>query len=244
MPLLIQRFLATLCLALAPFAGTLAAPFAYLAEGPDGDTVRVLDTATHAVVASIPMAAGSSPWGVAVSRDQARAYVTLAGGAALAVFDTNAHVQIGSVPVGAAPFSVAASDDGTRVYVPSLMDSTLAIIDTASLTVLASVSLGAGSAPFGVAVNPAGDRVYVANTGNNTVSIVDATTHVLIATVPVGNDPRGVAVHPNGSRVYVTTAWATRYRCSMPARRPSSRPFRSASAPTVWPSATRARAPM
>lgn len=68
---LAQRFLAALCLVLAPFAGAVAAPLAYITEGPDGDTVRML--ATHAVVASIPMAADSSPWGVVVSRDQARA---------------------------------------------------------------------------------------------------------------------------------------------------------------------------
>ncbi len=204
MSIKLRRNLALLCLALLPAQAPFAAPYAYLTDGSNGDTVRVLDTATDTVVASIPMATGSTPWGVAVSRDQARAYVSLVDAGALAVFDAASHVQIGTVAVGPAPFSVAVSDDGTRVYAPSLVDGTLSIVDAASLALLATVPLGAGGLPFGVAVNPAGNRVYVANSGTDTVAIVDAANHTLIASVPVGSNPRGVAVHPDGSRVYAT----------------------------------------
>jgi YVTN family beta-propeller protein len=44
----------------------------------------------------------------------------------------------------------------------------------------------------------------ITNSGDNTVSVIDTTTNTVIATVPVGRDPRGVAVTPDGTKVYVT----------------------------------------
>jgi YVTN family beta-propeller protein len=46
-------------------------------------------------------------------------------------------------------------------------------------------------------------RAYVSNHGSGTVSVIDAPTGAVIATVPVGTQPRGVMAHPNGRRVYV-----------------------------------------
>ncbi len=45
---------------------------------------------------------------------------------------------------------------------------------------------------------------YVVNHGDGTVSVLDTATNVVVATVPVGDEPLGAAVHPTGSRTYVT----------------------------------------
>lgn len=49
----------------------------------------------------------------------------------------------------------------------------------------------------------AGPRAYVTNALDGTVSAVDLRSGVVLATIPVGCDPRDIVAHPDGSRVYV-----------------------------------------
>ena len=44
---------------------------------------------------------------------------------------------------------------------------------------------------------------YVSNSDANTVSVIDTATNMVIATVPVGPDPRGIAITPDATRAYV-----------------------------------------
>src|SRR5579863_1237440 len=46
-------------------------------------------------------------------------------------------------------------------------------------------------------------RVYVTNPSENDISVIDQNSNSVIATIPVGNDPRGIVVTPDGSKVYV-----------------------------------------
>ncbi|HLB25375.1 MAG TPA: hypothetical protein VJM83_03495, partial [Nitrospirota bacterium] len=48
---------------------------------------------------------------------------------------------------------------------------------------------------------------YIANNGSDDVSVIDTATNTVVATIPVGTQPRGVAVNLAGTRVYVTN-WA------------------------------------
>lgn len=56
---------------------------------------------------------------------------------------------------------------------------------------------------FGADAALAQTRGYVTNTVANTVSVIDPATNSVIATVPVGSNPKGIAVTPNGGFVYV-----------------------------------------
>ena len=42
-------------------------------------------------------------------------------------------------------------------------------------------------------------RGYVTNESSNNVSVIDTATNTVVATIPVGAQPRGIAVTPNGS---------------------------------------------
>jgi YVTN family beta-propeller protein len=151
-----------------------AAPFAYVANSPDGDgTVSVIDTATSppSVVATVqvgprcPSHCGG-PLAVAVTPDGKHVYVTDAVGEPLgivAVIDSASNTVVARVPVDAAPQGVAVAPDGKHVYVTSqrlFVSGTVSVIDTTN-TVVATVPVG--NYPYGVAVTPDGKHVYVAN---------------------------------------------------------------------------------
>ena len=45
---------------------------------------------------------------------------------------------------------------------------------------------------------------YVTNEDDNNVSVINTITNAVIATIPVGTQPRAAAVSPDGTRVYIT----------------------------------------
>ncbi|MFJ1569694.1 YncE family protein [Streptomyces erythrochromogenes] len=78
--------------------------YAYVANF-SADTVSVIDTATNAVVVTVPV--GDAPWGVAVSPDGTRAYVTNANDDTVSVVDTATNTVVATVAVEDLPFGVA-----------------------------------------------------------------------------------------------------------------------------------------
>ncbi len=55
---------------------------------------------------------------------------------------------------------------------------------------------------------------YVASKADSTVSAIDVDTGAVVATIPVGPDPRGVAEHPDGRTVFVAARGSSPLSCS------------------------------
>ena len=146
----------------------VVSPRAYVANSVD-NTVTVIDTATNAVVATIPVSTG--PFGVAVTPDGTRAYVTN-----------------GSSPPS--PPTLSSTSVDIRELIQNLPG--VSVIDTATNTVIATIPVGL--VPFGVAITPDGTRAYVTNEDSNTVSVIDIATNTVVATIPVGVAPSGIAI--------------------------------------------------
>ena len=166
-----------------------AAPFAYITNF-SSNTVSVIDTATNAVVATVPV--GRGPEGVAVHPAGTRVYVGNLDSNTVSVIDTATNSVIATVPVGAlfGPELVAVHPAGTFLYVTECRDlgsGGVFVIDTVALTRVATITVGRCSE--GVAVHPAGSFVYVAGQSSNAVSVIDTATNTVVATVPVGNAP-------------------------------------------------------
>jgi YVTN family beta-propeller protein len=123
----------------------------------DGSSVSVIDTTTNTVVATVavsPFPFLNSPFGVAITPDGTRAYVTIPLEDSVAVIDTASNTVIGTVTLvaGSGPVGVAITPDGTRAYVTNLFVNSVSVIDTASNTVLATVPVGLG--PVAVVITP------------------------------------------------------------------------------------------
>lgn len=222
-------------IAIGPAAGASAAgqrsPAASHGTGPPfvfayitnlrADTVSVVQTATNAIVATIPV--GDSPTAVAVAPDGRHVYVANAVSGSVSVIDTatNTVTATVSLPAGSAPLGIAVTPNDRTLYVTDSGANDVSVIDTATNAVIAVIRTDAeGNAvfnrPVGVAVTPDGRRVYVASSGRlldigDTVAVIDTATNTVTGTIEVGFGPTAVAVAPNGRHVYVANDTPSRF---------------------------------
>lgn len=184
--------LSGLLTAAGPAAATTAAGTAYVVNY-NASSVSVVDTATGAITATIPVA--SSPDAIALSLDGTRAYV--GGGNSVSVIDTASKTVIATIATSSIITSVAVTPDGSKVYVNDAGSPSMQVIDTATNTVSGTIFLHL-AAPQAVAISPDGAHGYVA-TGD--LEEFDTATNTVTASVPVsGPDLR---FSPDGSHLYV-----------------------------------------
>ena len=205
---------ATIPVGKAPFAvavtpnGKHAYVTNFLSVNPQ--TVSVIRTATNTVVATVTLPGGfSSPQAVAVTPDGTHAYVTTIGSipGTVLVIDTATNTVVGiPIPVGFNPMGIAITPDGQHAYVANSFDGTVSVISTASNSVVATVTVGAGSdlsSPQFVAITPNGKHVYVANMNSNNVSVIRTASNTVVATSAELITPAGIAITPDGTHAYV-----------------------------------------
>jgi YVTN family beta-propeller protein len=182
-----------------------------------GDTVSVIDTATNTMVATIGV--GANPFGVAVTPDGSKVYVTNRGdnplfGGTVSVIDTATNTVVATIGVGILPRGVAVTPDGSKVYVAN-DNSSVSVIDTATNTEVATITFdpdplyGVWPSPYGVAVTRDGGKLYVVSDSVGTVLVIDTATNTVTARITTGPRPSGVAVTPDGSKVYVANSAST-----------------------------------
>jgi len=160
-------------------------------------TVTVVDTATDAVTATIPVGAGP-PQYLSFSPDGRTVYVSIWDQArtiaAVGVLDTATNTMQATIPVRTRPYLSAVTPDGTQLYVPNHDSGTISVIDTASAKVITEIRVAPN--PHWVEMSDDGTRAYVANHESNLVSIVDTSDNTVLAEVPVQASPHSLAVHP------------------------------------------------
>jgi YVTN family beta-propeller protein len=168
-----------------------------------GNSVSVIDPATNAVVATVPV--GAFPFGEAVTPDGSQDWVTNNGSNTVSVIDTATNAVTASIPVGRFPEPIAISPDGTRAYVGHFVSPGVGgvqVLDTATHATLADIQVG--NQPFGIAVSPDGSHVYSANFVASSVSVIDAATNTVTATItdPAARTPASATISPDGAHLY------------------------------------------
>lgn len=90
-------------------------------------SVSVIDTSGKAALAKISV--GIDPYGVAVSPDGTRLYVThFPGTGSVSVVDVAGQTVVSTILVGDGPRGVAVSPDGTRLYVTNFFADSLSVV--------------------------------------------------------------------------------------------------------------------
>ena len=102
------------------------------------------------------------PWGVVITPDKSKIFLTTAGSQSVTAIDTarllktirsrrqpfandlsaSAEYVTARIPVGHNPRGVAVSPDGKRLYVANRLDDTLSVIDTSTEKVTSTIDLG------------------------------------------------------------------------------------------------------
>ncbi len=164
---------------------------AYVALSRDNSLV-VVHLSDGRVLSRIPV--GVAPFGVKVSRDGSRAYVSNWGGRRPRDGDKTAPSSGTQTVVDAR--GVAAS-------------GTVSVVDVRNSRVIAEIEVGLH--PCGLALDEPRNRLYVANANSDTVSVIDTGNLRVLETIsvrpdaslPFGSMPNALALSPDGSTLYV-----------------------------------------
>lgn len=199
-----RRFAPLVVLTLGALAAFTAAagPKAYVGNFKD-NTVSVIDTASNAVVATVPVAAG--PHGMGVTPDGRWVFVTGDASSAMSVIDTATDRVTRTVEVGKSPHGVALTPDGKILLVGVYGEDRIAFIDTATLAIVATVPV---PKPHTIAIRPDGKLAYVASQepGKFALVIVDLGTRAVSGAVALDKPPRDPEFAGDGRALYFTRA--------------------------------------
>ena len=167
--------------------------------GPGG-AVSIIDGATHAVVATIPVTAGAVY--TAVNPLTNRLYVTHGNGPAdiVTVIDTISNTAIATIPTGRSPFGIAVNPASNRVYVANNRGHSVSVIDGATNAIVTNIPM---PVPLSVAIDAIANRLYV--TSGTNVAVIDLSTNAVVDTIADRNDALafGIGFDPLLNRLYV-----------------------------------------
>jgi YVTN family beta-propeller protein len=164
--------------------------------------VHVIDVATHAVLATIPLGM-PQVHGITVTPDGRRLYVTTFDGGItrshpVKVIDTVSNTVVASVLVGDFPMGLDVTPDGSLVYVAVRHLNAAVAISTATNSIVASIRVGFN--PQSARVSVDGTRVYVANNGSPfTISVINRFTNTVATAVNGAYHMSTIALAPNGA---------------------------------------------
>jgi YVTN family beta-propeller protein len=200
-------------------ASASAASYRVFVTNEQSGDLTVIDGATHAVLATVPL--GKRPRGIQVSPDGTQLFVALSGSPiagpgvdedSLPPADKSADgigiLDIASLKVlrvirGVSdPEQLVIAHDGKRIYVASEDTGTAVVIDVASGDTVTTLQVG--GEPEGIGISPDGRSVYVASEANHSIAVIDTTRNEVVRQFEVGQRPRSIAFKSDGSRAYVS----------------------------------------
>ena len=192
-----------------PLAVALIDDLAFVVtSAAEADTVAVIDTRTHAVVGSYPLAFAVTA--VLAGPDGKRAYAARAGHdhVDVAVIDITAD-RVGTIDIGAGAGStidaLAIDAAGRRLYVgvTTSRGSRVVVVDIETAKARKSIAFGAPIRDLAVAAD---GSVYVLTSdlqARGVVEVIDPKTFGITASINAGTLPIQMALSADGARAYV-----------------------------------------
>lgn len=168
------------------------------------DTASVIDGATNAVVATIPVGAGPS-YQVAVDTGTNRAYVLNNGSGTLSVIDGATNTVVATVgSLFSAPEGLAIHTGRRELYVTRSGD-TFTVVDAQSLAVVRDVASGASN--HTISVNPLTNLAYIALSSPERLAVMDLARNIQLTQVFAAGHP---AVDATTNTIYLADFKAPR----------------------------------
>jgi YVTN family beta-propeller protein len=190
-----QLFGVVAIFALLSGAPANAAPFAYV---PCEYLTFVIDTASDAVVTTIPVIVGAGGSTVAIAPGAARVYVSsLAFGGTTSIVDTSMQAVVDVIPTAG---YVALHPTASLLYAASSWSPDVSVIGTATGVVTDMITGFVNPHPFGIVAHPAGGKLYVANVAD--IKVIGTGTNSIISTINTGAFPLFVTLNASGSKAY------------------------------------------
>jgi len=166
------------------------------------NTVSVINTATGAVIATIPSIEGA-PSGVSVSPDGKTVLVVSTN--ATRIIDAATNAVIKTVPgIGQQGSAGGFTPDGLSAYViTSYSASTVSAINIASGGVTATIPVGNSGDGLGeLAMSPNGSKLYGVDITQQKLYTIDLATQTVTLGPTIGAAYGGLAISPDGSKIY------------------------------------------
>lgn len=137
----------------------------------------VIDMKTKSVTSTISLP--SKPYTCLASKKSNYVYISLWGGAAIALLDKNTLKVEKTIPTGSHPNDMIESPDGKYLFTSNANVNSVSIIDVEKGREIEKINSGLtpdappGSTPNGVALSPDGKKLYIANADNNSLAVFD-----------------------------------------------------------------------
>jgi YVTN family beta-propeller protein len=174
-------------------AAPVANGYAYIATATY-NYVWVYNTTTGVDVTKIKV--GSYPYGVSVTPDGSRVYVTNLFSSNVSVINTSTNMVIKTIDVSPYPKGIVVSPDGKHVYVGC--QTAISVIDVLTNTVTTISSLDSVE---GITMSPDGTELYAI--AGKLLLIIDTNSNTIVAGIGLKGGS-GICVTPDGKQIYVS----------------------------------------
>lgn len=184
----------------------------YLTCGVLGHKIARFDGNAPLNVEILDLAADSYPYAATIDAQRQLAYISLWGGAAVAIIDLKTWKQIGTLPTRSHPCEMKLLQDNKYLLVACANDNTVIVFDTQTnkqveviQTALYSKAKN-GSTPSSIAVSADEKVLFAANAGNNNVAVFNIEElgkSSSLGFIPAGWYPTSVRLSANGENILI-----------------------------------------
>jgi YVTN family beta-propeller protein len=175
----------------------------------DNGTVSVIDGVTNQVTAAIEVTA--DPTWLCLNPTTSRIYCVSSERNYLNVIDAVGDTLTRKIRVRGCPQYMTCSSLMNKLYVNCTDDQTVRVYDGVADTLLTEVSFGEGNVPSWLLWHPGTNRVFCVTSSaaqSDTVFVMDCQTDMIVAKMPVGNEPNAICRDPVSGLVYVSSKYA------------------------------------
>lgn len=161
------------------------------------------------------IAVARQPYGMVISPDGAKMFVTCIGSGAVSIIDLESRKLAKNIPLSNGVTEIALDPAGQYVYVTNQDVNAITLLDANSGNFVTAFSAGGGRNLFGfdfrgLAFTPDGKYLYVAQRIPSGLLMVDTSRlplypdRAILRVLPTDISPMNVAVTPDGAEVWVT----------------------------------------